>query len=52
MLLSKLTRPKTSMKPIRYQTSVCYTTSSSTTAEYEYGKPIALEKLNFLSVIV
>lgn len=39
LLLSKLTRPKTSMKPIRYQTSVCYITSSSKIAEYEYGKP-------------
>ena len=48
LLLSKLTRPKTSMKPIRYQTSVCYTTSSSKIAEYEYGKPITL-KVNFLS---
>ena len=49
LLLSKLTRPKTSMKPIRYQTSVCYTTSSSKIAEHEYGKPITLEKVNFLS---
>ena len=29
--------------------SVCYTTSSSKIAEYEYGKPITLEKVNFLS---
>ena len=49
LLLLKLTRPKTSMKPIRYQTSVCYTTSSSKIAEYEDGKPITLEKVSFLS---
>ena len=49
MLLSKLTRSKTSMKPIRYQTSVCYTTSSSKIAKYKYGKPITSEKVNFLS---
>ena len=47
LLLSKLTRPKTCMKPIRYQTSVCYTTSSSKMAEYEYGKPITGKLLNY-----
>ena len=45
----EMKKAKTCMKPIRYQTSVCYTTSSSKMAEYEYGKPITLEKVNFLT---